>query len=208
MGLTSSLFAGLSGMQTNEFRMDIIGDNIANVNTYAFKSSRATFQNQFLNTFSFGTAPTGVSGGTNPLQVGTGSMVGGVDRDFSGGAPETTGRKSDMAILGRGMFILENANGSQVYTRDGSFQFNAQNYLMSSDGNFLMGYGVDQDFNIIEGSLSRLQIPLQDIITAEVTTAASFVGNLDAGDDGQDVELVRSVFPRRGDNRSHTYCNK
>jgi len=183
MGLTSSLFAGLSGMKTNEFRMDTIGNNIANVNTYAFKSSRVNFQTQFLNTLSFGSAPAGSMGGTNPLQVGTGVGVGAVTRDFSGGAPETTGIKTDLAIQGKGMFILEKPDTSQVYTRDGSFQFNAENYLISADGFFLQGYGIDSDFNIAEGTLSNLQIPIGEITTASATSYARFSGDLNANGD-------------------------
>ncbi|KPK76566.1 MAG: hypothetical protein AMJ79_06290 [Phycisphaerae bacterium SM23_30] len=180
MGLTSSLFAGLSGMKTNEFAMDVIGHNIANVNTRGFKSSKATFQSQFSTTFSFGSAPTGSYGGTNPMQVGTGAMVGGVFKDFSGGAPETTGVKNDLAIQGQGLFIIEKGDGSQVYTRDGSFQFNSENYLINADGFFLQGYGVDSSFNIVEGTLSRLRIPIGEITTASETTSAAFAGNLSA----------------------------
>lgn len=178
MGLTSSLFSGLSGMKSNEFRMDVIGNNIANVNTYSFKASRTTFQSTFYNTFTFGSAPNGAMGGTNPKQVGTGVMVGAVNRDFSGGAPETTGNKTDLAVQGAGMFVLERPDGSQVYTRDGSFQFNAENYLLSADGYFLKGYGIDSGFNIVEGTLSNLRIPLGEITTAAVTSRASFSGDL------------------------------
>jgi flagellar hook protein FlgE len=179
MGLTSALFAGLTGMKTNEFRMDVIGNNIANVNTYAFKSSRANFQNQFLNTLSFGAAPDGAFGGTNPIQIGTGSAVGAVSRDFGGGTPETTGRKSDLAVQGQGLFILAKPDGSEVYTRDGSFQFNSENYLLSADGYFLQGYGVDNNFNI-NGSLGNLQIRLGEITTAQVTSEAAFGGDLNS----------------------------
>ena len=178
MGLTSSLFAGLTGMKSNEFRMDVIGDNIANVNTYGYKSSRAGFQNQFSRTFSFGSAPSGDIGGANPMQVGTGAMIGSVTRDFSGGAPETTGLKTDLAIQGQGMFILEKSDGSQVYTRDGSFKFNADNYLISADGFFVRGYGVDSNFQIIEGNLSRLAISVGEMTATDATSAASFSGNL------------------------------
>ncbi|MBN1436464.1 MAG: flagellar hook-basal body complex protein [Sedimentisphaerales bacterium] len=180
MGLTSSLFAGLSGMKTNEFRMDVIGDNIANVNTYGFKSSRVNFQNQFLNTFSYGSAPDGNFGGSNPKQIGTGVGVGSINRNFAGGAPETTGKKNDLAILGQGLFILEKPDGTQVYTRDGSFEFNGENYLMSSDGYYLQGYGVDDNFNIVEGTLERIRLPIGEITTATSTTEASFSGNLNA----------------------------
>lgn len=180
MGLTSSLFAGLSGMKTNEYRMDVIGNNIANVNTTAFKSSRVTFQTQFSQTFNFGSAPSGQIGGTNPMQVGTGSMVGVVNRDFTGGSPETTGNKTDLAIQGQGMFILTKSDGSQVFTRDGNFQFNAENYLLSADGYFLQGYGVDSEFNIVEGALSNLRIPVGEVTTASTTSFAQFSGDLNA----------------------------
>ena len=197
MGLTSSLFAGLSGMKTNEFRMDVIGNNIANVNTYAFKASRANFQSQFSNTFSFGSAPAGPIGGTNPVQVGTGVGVGAVQRNFAGGAPETTGNKTDLAVQGQGLFILERPDASYAYTRDGSFQFNAENYLLSADGAFLQGYSVDPNFNIIEGSLSKIRIPLGEISTAIATSEASFSGNLDS--DGVDaVTAAANGSPPRG----------
>jgi len=180
MGLTSSLFAGLTGMKTNEFRMDIIGNNIANVNTYGYKSSRASFQTQFSHTLSFGSAPNGEIGGGNPVQVGTGTQVGGVTRDFSGGAPETTGNKTDLAVQGKGMFILQKPDGGHVYSRDGSFQFNSENYLLSADGFFLQGYGVDSNFNIVEGTLTKLRIPVGEITTAASTNNAKFSGDLNA----------------------------
>ncbi|MCP4709404.1 MAG: flagellar hook-basal body complex protein [Planctomycetes bacterium] len=180
MGLTSSLFAGLSGMKTNEFAMDVVGHNIANVNTRGFKSSRTSFQSQFSSTFSFGSAPTGTFGGTNPMQVGTGAMVGGVTKDFSGGSPETTGIKTDLAIQGQGLFIISRGDGSQVYSRDGSFQFNSENYLMNSDGFYLQGYSIDSNFNVVEGTMSKLRIPIGEVTTASATTQAGFAGNLNA----------------------------
>ncbi len=183
MGLTSSLFVGLSGMQTNESRMDVVGNNISNVNTYAFKSQRVNFQTQFYNMLSFGSAPSGTYGGTNPMEVGTGATIGAITKDFSAGAPETTGIKTDLAIQGDGMFIVQDTEGANHYTRDGSFQFNSENYLLSSDGYYLQGYGVDSNFNIVEGTLSRLRIPLGEITTAESTTKTYFSGDLNANGD-------------------------
>jgi len=185
MGLTSSLFAGLSGMKANEFAMDVVGHNIANVNTRGFKSSRVDFQTAFSNTFSYGSAPTGTVGGANPVQVGTGTMVGGTNVNFANGAPETTGVKTDLAVMGQGLFIVEKADGSQLFSRDGSFRFNAENYLITQDGYFLKGYGVDTNFNVVEGTLSNLRIPLGEITTAATTSQALFSGNLNA--DGRDA---------------------
>ncbi len=180
MGLTSSLFVGLSGMQTNESRMDVIGNNISNVNTYAFKSQRVNFQTQFYNTLSFGSASNGNYGGTNPMEVGTGVTVGAITKNFTAGAPETTGIKSDLAIQGDGMFIVEDVEGAHHYTRDGSFQFNSENYLLSSDGYYLQGYGIDDNFNVVKGSLSRIRVPLGEITTAESTSKVSFSGDLNS----------------------------
>ena len=190
MGLTSALFAGLTGMKTNEYRMDVIGNNIANVNTYGYKSSRADFQSQFSTTFSFGSAPSGSFGGTNPVQVGAGVTIGSTRRNFGGGAPETTGMKTDLAIQGQGMFILDKADGSRVYTRDGGFQLNAENYLLSADGYFLQGYGIDNSFNVVEGTLGRLRIPLGEITTANPTSAAAFSGNINANGTAADQRCV------------------
>ncbi|MCK4629403.1 MAG: flagellar hook-basal body complex protein [Sedimentisphaerales bacterium] len=175
MGLTSSMFTGLTGMKTNEFRMDVVGNNIANVNTYAYKSSSVSFQNQFLHTFSFGSAPNGTMGGTNPLQVGTGSMIGSVNRNFAGGAPETTGNKSDLAIQGKGMFILKKPDGSEVYTRDGGFRFNSENYLLSADGFFLQG--------MVDGEMGNLCIPIGEMTMASPTSNATFSGDLNSQGD-------------------------
>ena len=76
MGLTSAMFTGLSGLNANQMKIDTVGDNIANVNTTAFKNNRATFQNQFAITLSGGTAPSSGTGGTNPSQIGRGSILG------------------------------------------------------------------------------------------------------------------------------------
>lgn len=196
MGLTSSLFVGLSGMKTNESRMDVIGNNISNVNTYAFKSQRVNFQTQFYNTLSFGSATNGSYGGTNPMEIGTGATVGAITKNFSAGAPETTGIKSDLAIQGDGMFVVEDMEGAMHYTRDGSFQFNSENYLLSSDGYYLQGYGVDDNFNIVEGKMARLRIPLGEITTAESTTRVSFSGDLNSN--GTPAMIVDTSSPIPG----------
>ena len=86
MGLTSALFTGLSGLNSAQFRLDTIGDNIANVNTTGFKGTRSMFQTQFARTLSAGTGPSGSQGGTNPMQLGLGSVLGSVQRLFSAGS--------------------------------------------------------------------------------------------------------------------------
>src|SRR3990172_6583071 len=107
MGLTTAMFTGLTGLNTNQFRIDTVGDNIANVNTEAFKSNRANFENQLSLVISGGTMPGDVLGGTNPSQIGLGSALGSVKRNFEGGAIETTGVPTDLAIEGDGFFIVK-----------------------------------------------------------------------------------------------------
>src|SRR5262245_25419272 len=134
MGLTSALFTGLSGLDTSQSRLDVIGDNIANVNTTAFKGSRVLFQTQFARTLSTGSKPSPTQGGTNPNQIGLGSIIGSIQRSFESGALETTGVPSDLAIEGDGFFVLASPENERVFTRDGAFTLSADNRLINQNG--------------------------------------------------------------------------
>ena len=149
MGLTSAMLTGLTGLAANGTRVETIGNNIANVNTTAFKGSRTLFQTLFSQTLSQGTAPSTTSGGTNPVQVGHGVVVGATTRNTTNGALETTGLPADLAVDGGGYFVVRSAAGREYYTRDGSFSLNSDNQLITADGNYLMGYGVDSNFSIV-----------------------------------------------------------
>lgn len=178
MGLTSALYTGLSGLNANQFRIDTIGDNVANVNTTAFKASRSVFQTQFSQTFSAGSPPSTTSGGTNPTQIGLGSVLGSIQRSFTPGSIETTGVPTDLAIEGNGFFVVDTASGDRFFTRDGTFKLSASNFLVTQDGALVKGYGTDENFNIISGTLTNLEIPLGTLSAARATTTAKFVGNL------------------------------
>ncbi|HOA72553.1 MAG TPA: flagellar hook-basal body complex protein [Phycisphaerae bacterium] len=180
MGLTSAMYTGLTGLNTNQFRIDTSGDNIANVNTTAFKSSRANFENLMSKTVSNGTAPSDRSGGTNPLQIGMGSALSSVQRNFSNGSIEPTGIPTDMAIEGNGFFIVNTPAYGQAFTRDGTFKLDATNTLVTADGFKVQGYGVDDNFNIIPGELQDITIPLGTMSAARATSNVAFDGNLNA----------------------------
>lgn len=180
MGLTSAMYTGLSGLNANQFRIDTIGNNIANVNTTAFKSSRASFQNQFSVMLSGGSAPSATSGGANPSQVGMGAALGSIQRNHQSGALETTGVPTDMAIEGNGFFIVRTPEMRQAYTRDGMFALDASNTLVTTDGFPVQGYMADADFNIDRSQLRDVVIPLGTLTIARATTRASFDGNLNA----------------------------
>jgi flagellar hook protein FlgE len=179
MASTSALFAGLSGMNANARRLDVIGNNIANANTTAFKSSRMLFSSQFSRTLSAGTAPGAIAGGTNPNQIGLGTQIAGTQRDFTGGSINGTGDPRDLAIEGNGFFIVDHA-GSQRYTRAGAFRQNALNDLVNIQGDRVLGFGVDSNFNIQTGPLVPLNIPLGTLKLAEATQNVQFAGNLNA----------------------------
>lgn len=180
MGLTNAMYAGLSGMQSNQSRIATIGNNVANVNTTGFKSSRTLFQTQFSELVSPGAAPSTTSGGVNPTQFGLGSSVATTQRIFSPGSVETTGIASDLAIQGNGLFVVNKSDGTQLYTRDGSFKLDANNNLVTSDGLSVQGFGVDSNFNIVPNVLTGLNIPLGKLTLARATTGVQLDGNLAA----------------------------
>jgi len=160
--------------------LDVIGDNIANVNTTAFKSSRVMFQTLFSQTVSGGTKPSDTLGGTNPIQSGLGTTVGSIQRNFSPGSIETTGVPSDLAIEGNGFFVLRTPENERVFSRDGAFLLNAEKKLVTKNGFFVAGYGVDSNFNIVPGNLTDLSIPIGTLTTAKATSAAQFDGTLNS----------------------------
>jgi flagellar hook protein FlgE len=180
MGLTTAMYTGLSGLNANQTRISTIGHNIANVNTHAFKASRTLFQSQLSQTFSLGTPPSATSGGTNPMQIGLGTLVGAIQRDFNPGSIETTGIASDVAIDGQGFFVLRDSGGEQVYTRDGSFSVDTQNRLVTMDGSFVRGFGVDDGFNLVPGVLQDIGIPLGTLTVARATSSVTMDGDLSA----------------------------
>lgn len=179
MASMSSMFTGLSGLSSNSQRLDVIGNNIANVNTGAFKSSRIEFASAFSRNFSLGTSPGQFTGGSNPLQIGLGTAVSGTQRNFENGTISSTGVTTDMAIEGDGFFIV-NDGESRYYTRAGAFQRNANNELVTASGARVMGHPVDSQFNIIENELVELDIPIGSLSLAAATRNVQFAGNLDA----------------------------
>src|SRR3990172_6652557 len=134
MGLASALSTALTGLNAAEATIDVVGNNVANANTVGFKSSKALFVTQFLQTRSLGSAPTDSRGGTNPRQVGLGTKVAEITPDFTQGTIQISANASDLAIQGDGFFIVQGAQGEQLYTRNGIFKTNAQNELVTING--------------------------------------------------------------------------
>lgn len=181
MSLTSSIMVGFSGINSNSTAVDTVGNNLANVNTTAFKSQRTLFETLFYQTVREGQAPSGQSGGTLPEQIGFGATVASLQRSFQQGGIDDTGVQSDLAINGNGFFILNDSAGDQVYTRDGSFRLDATQTLVSAGGAAVQVFPADAAGTVATGSLSNLVIPLGTASQAVATTGVVMEGRLDSG---------------------------
>jgi flagellar hook protein FlgE len=168
----------------------VIGNNISNVNTTAYKSTRMAFAPSFSRTFSLGSAPGTTSGGTNPAQIGLGVTVASTQRNFNNGPIGGTGVTTDIAIEGDGFFIMDVA-GTQHFTRAGNFLRNPDNDLVSQSGAKVLGFAVNEQFNVEDGNLVPISIPVGTLTLAEATRNVTFNGNLNAAGS---VATVGSVF--------------
>jgi flagellar hook protein FlgE len=194
MGLASALITALTGMQGAETQVDVVGNNLANSQTVGFKESEAIFASQFLQTQSLGSPPSENSGGTNPRQIGLGMRVAEIRPDFTQGTISISSSPSDLAIQGNGFFIVEGSAGERFYTRNGIFKTNADNELITATGERVLGFGVNDDFEIQETSLVPLTIPLGTAMVARPTENVVMQGVLSpAGDVGDTAGVQQTV---------------
>jgi flagellar hook protein FlgE len=171
MSLMSVMQVGLSGMSAAEFTLDAVGNNLANLNTDGYKQAFQRFATQMPATRSLGQPPSTSSAGTNPIQTGRGVQVAEFATDFSQGSLVTTTNPFDVAIEGDGFFVLQTPDGGRAYTRNGQFRINGQQRLVTADGDFLLGWGVDERGNVVEGPLVRLDIGLSEVRAADGSMA-------------------------------------
>ncbi|MEW6594825.1 MAG: flagellar hook-basal body complex protein [Thermodesulfobacteriota bacterium] len=171
MGLSNSLYASISGLSTMGNAMSVLGDNVANVNTIAFKSSRATFQDVLSQ--SLATA-------AGSAQVGRGVTLSTVDGLFAQGSFETTSTPTDLAIGGDGFFMLRAAGSAQadMYTRAGEFRFNTEGNLISPAGAFVQGWTINSTSGEIEGTIG--DILLGKSTPPVATTQIDIIVNVDS----------------------------
>lgn len=176
-----SMFSAIAGLRNHQNYMDVVGNNISNVNTTAFKGSRVAFQDILYQTIRGASGPAENRGGINPAQIGLGSMVAGVDTINSQGNLQSTGRITDFAIQGEGYFILGEGARS-YYTRDGAFDLGTDGSLLNpNSGMKVRGWAADTagaiDTNQAPGYIT---IPMGNAMAARPTAAAAITGNLDA----------------------------
>ncbi|MFW5749822.1 MAG: flagellar hook protein FlgE, partial [Halanaerobium sp.] len=176
-----SMYAGVSGLNSHQQMMDTTGNNISNVNTIGFKSSRVTFQEMLSQTIQGATAPEDNRAGTNPQQIGLGVGVGSIDNDMSSGNLQSTGKNSDVAIEGDGFFVLRDGE-SQSYSRAGNFNFDEEGRLYSSStGKLVQGWKADENGEFDDLNAQNIDdISLRQEINAVATDEVRYGKNLDA----------------------------
>lgn len=191
-----SMFSGVSGLRAHQTKMDVIGNNVANVNTVGFKSGRVTFQEVFNQTLRGAGAPDAAlgRGGTNPMQIGLGISVGAIDTMMTRGSSQRTDNPTDLSIEGDGFFIVKGSNADTFkFTRAGNFGLDKLGNLVSGGGMNVYGwmeYGTNDDGSVKFDTEKEVQ-PInlytdtvngnKRIIDAKATTGAFFAGNLNSG---------------------------
>lgn len=196
-----SLFAGVSGLRNHQVKIDVIGNNISNVNTHGYKSSRVTFEEGFAQILQGASRPPtqggDVSGGVNPVQVGLGTNVSSIDLLFTQGNLEATGVKTDLAIQGDSFFVVSDGTRT-FYTRFGNFQLDANGRMVVSTNGFVAQGRLAEDGELTE-EIQDIRLPFGQKAAAQRTTEVSFAGNLDAeAEVGDERETTITVFDAMG----------
>ena len=176
-----ALFAAIGGLRNHITYMDVVGNNIANVNTAGFKASRITFSDMMSQTITGASAPTADRGGTNPTQIGLGMTLRGIDVIHTQGALQATGKLTDFAVQGSGFFILKDG-ARTFFTRDGAFDIAVSGELVNPANGFkVQGWRADSS-GIVDSNtpLESIVIPFGQSIAAQESTKINFVGNFDA----------------------------
>ncbi len=182
MGITA-LFTGSTGLQANSIALDVVGNNLANLNTVGYKNQRTLFQDAVYQALSAGSPGTAISGGTNPTQVGFGVTVGSIGTQFQQGVVTPTGRSLDAAIQGSGYFVLNNGNQTQ-FSRAGSFDLDANGFLVDPSTGFLVQRnGLVGDPTPTEPGFqipgdNRIKVPFGAGAQGIPTTTVNFQGNV------------------------------
>lgn len=204
-----SLYSGVSGLRTHQTRMDVIGNNIANVNTTAYKAKTMNFSDMLYQTTQAGTGanPRNGTGGTNPRQIGLGVKGAAINTSITQeGANQSTGNPFDLKISGEAFFVVSDGT-STYYTRDGSFDVDDYgNLVMASTGFIVQGWGVDKEGNIVQGTVGPLNVTASNEALPEATKNGRITGIIDS-EDTTNLESKNGYQVTMGiyDNAGYTY---
>ncbi len=179
-----SMYSGVSGLAMHQSKMDVIGNNIANVNTLGFKASRVTFAEVFSQTMQNATSSNENKGGTNPIQVGLGGGMSSIDVNMREGASQRTDNPLDLKIKGSGFFVLKDPTGNK-FSRAGAFRIDEAGNLVNPAGLQVMGWPVDKTTNQIQKvKVEPIQIlnPKNMYSDPEATKNVTLGGNINKND--------------------------
>lgn len=200
-----SLYSGISGLRAHQTMMDVVGNNIANVNSAGFKTSQTVFEDTLSQTMKNAGAPQGASGGTNPAQIGLGVRLSTISTNFTQGAAQTTGKATDLEIQGDGFFVVR-AGQESVYTRNGNFNFDSDGRLVTSNGNVVQGWTGTNGVIDTNASVGDIKLPTGTLRAPTATTKAELGGNLSAeATTGQIITETIPMFDAQGKSHSAVY---
>ncbi|MDI6402767.1 flagellar hook protein FlgE [Balneolaceae bacterium ANBcel3] len=201
MALIRALNSGVSGLRSFQTKMDVIGNNIANVETIGYKSSRVTFtdlMNQRLGRVDSG----GESSPQMNNQIGLGVRVSSIDRDFTQGVMQNTGKGTDLALEGKGYFLVKDQQNQSFMTRAGNFVFNKNGHLVDQGGRFVQGYIADSSGHVNPGGpTENLIVDFNQVLPPESTSEVVLTGNLpsDHPEGAQNaIKMSTTIFDRLG----------
>jgi flagellar hook protein FlgE len=198
-----SLYSGVAGLKIHQTKMDVIGNNIANVNTVGFKSSSVNFSDTFYQTVSSATGPNADTNtaGTNAKQIGLGGLVASITTNITeNGGTTTTNRALDLAINGEA-FLVVNVGGQQLFTKSGALNVDsAGNLYSTTSGGIVQGWMADSDGNIVKDIATDLKVMTADQTSAEptATSAETLLGNIDPNDKNLAPTIVDDVITAGG----------
>ncbi|MBS4032706.1 MAG: flagellar hook protein FlgE [Clostridiales bacterium] len=195
-----SLFTAVTGLRNHQVKMDVIGNNIANVNTTAYKSGRVRFQDILSQNIRGASAPQLGRGGINPAQVGLGMSIAGIDTIHTQGSLQNTGRATDLAIQGNGFFVVSDGI-NLLFTRDGAFSLGADGDLVNAGNGYKpLGWPADEFGNInTNAPLGPVNIPIGERVTTRATENLLFSANLNANAEaGEEHTVEVLVYDSQG----------
>jgi flagellar hook protein FlgE len=193
--------SAIAGLRAHQTKLDVAGNNIANVNTVGYKSSATVFEDTLSQVVRNGSAPTAQAGGTNPAQIGLGVKVAGITTNFEQGAAQNTGRSTDFMISGDGFFVTQ-AGNEQLYTRAGSFSYDAAGNLVTPDGALLQGWMATDGVVDANAPIRTLTVPFGAVMQPTQTDNGAVVGNLSsAAATGTGVQTQMTMYDALG--RAH-----
>ena len=221
--MTGAMYAAIAGMKTHMNKLNVIGNNVANVNTYGYKTQRTVFRDALYTMYSSGSDGTATAGGKNPSQVGYGSSIASIDLNMTT-STYTPGRPMDCMLYGDGFFLVGGKDAANVIdpmdpnsfksltlTRVGDFEFKADGYLTDGKGNPVYGFmtvGVDAEGNpIVSDQLVPIRLPRMEKVALDPNTGKPVQGQLDPDVDYKWSYTVRYPVVKKEDNKPLTDAN-